>query len=81
MGLLTMKKQAKDLQKGDITITGDEVMNVVAGLHTPSGKVEVTLKTKSGKTKTAMWGKTTTIGIKSKEEVRKEEISRIADLL
>lgn len=60
-------KQAQDLKKGDIITSGDEVVSVSAGAKTPSGKVEVTLKNKDGKTRTSTWGKTTKIGLKVKE--------------
>jgi hypothetical protein len=59
--------EAQDLKKGDIITSGDEVVSVSAGAKTPSGKVEVTLKTKDGKTKTSVWGKTTKVGVKAKE--------------
>lgn len=68
-------KEAQHLKKGDIITSGDEVVSVSAGAKTPAGKVEVTLKTKSGKTKVSVWGKTTKIGVKSKETVN--EISDI----
>jgi hypothetical protein len=61
-------KEAQHLRKGDITGSGDEVVSVSAGAKTPAGKVEVTLKTKSGNTKTSLWGKTTKIGLKKVEE-------------
>jgi DNA segregation ATPase FtsK/SpoIIIE, S-DNA-T family len=61
-------KEAQHLKKGDITGSGDEVVSVSAGAKTPAGKVEVTLKTKSGSTKTSLWGKTTKIGLKKVEE-------------
>ena len=61
-------KQAQHLKKGDIIGSGDEVVSVSAGAKTPAGKVEVTLKTKNGSTKTSTWGKTTMIGVKPVEE-------------
>jgi len=60
-------KEAQHLKKGDIIGSGEEVVSVSAGAKTPKGKVEVTLKTKDGKTKTSTWGKTTKIGVKEKE--------------
>ena len=68
-------KEAQHLKKGDIVGSGDEVVSVSAGAKTPAGKVEVTLKTKSGSTKTSTWGKTTKVGVKPKETVN--EISNI----
>jgi hypothetical protein len=66
--------EAQDLKKGDIITSGDEVVSVSAGAKTPSGKVEVTLKTKDGKTKTSVWGKTTKVGVKKDiEEARFEK--------
>lgn len=61
-------KEAQHLRKGDIIGSGDEVVSVSAGAKTPAGKVEVTLKTKNGSTKTSLWGKTTKIGLKKVEE-------------
>lgn len=64
-------KEAQYLKKGDIITSGDEVISVSSGAKTPSGKVEVTLKTKDGKTKTSVWGKTTKVGVKKDiEEAR-----------
>jgi len=60
-------KEAQHLKKGDIIGSGEEVVSVSAGAKTPKGKVEVTLKTKDGKTKTSTWGKYTKIGVKEKE--------------
>jgi flagellar biosynthesis chaperone FliJ len=54
---------AQNLKKGDIITSGEEVVSVSAGAKTPSGKVEVTL-TKDGKTRTAVWGKSTKVGVK-----------------
>ena len=62
-------KEAQHLKKGDIIGSGDEVVSVSAGAKTPSGKVEVTLKTKDGKTKVSTMGKTTKVGVKEKETV------------
>ena len=61
-------KEAQHLKKGDIIGSGDEVISVSAGAKTPAGRVEVTLKTKSGSNKTSLWGKTTKIGLKKVEE-------------
>lgn len=59
-------KEAQDLKKGDVITSGEVVVSVSAGAKTPSGKVEVTLKGKNGKTRSAVWGKTTKVGTKSK---------------
>ena len=56
-------KEAKNLKKGDIITSGEEVVSVSAGAKTEAGKVEVTLS-KGGKTRTAVWGKSTKIGVK-----------------
>ena len=56
-------KEAQNLKKGDIITSGEEVVSVSAGAKTPSGKVEVTLS-KDGKTRNALWGKSTKIGVK-----------------
>ena len=63
-------KQAQHLKKGDIITSGDEIISVSAGAKTPAGKVEVTMKTKNGSTKTSIWGKTTMIGVKPVTEAR-----------
>ena len=68
-------KEAQHLKKGDIIGSGDEVVSVSAGAKTPSGKVEVTLKTKDGKTKTSTWGKTTKVGVKQKETVKENTMT------
>ena len=69
-------KEAQHLKKGDIIGSGDEVVSVLAGAKTPSGKVEVTLKTKDGKTKTSTWGKTTKVGVKEKETVKENKMTQ-----
>ena len=69
-------KEAQHLKKGDIVGSGDEVVSVSAGAKTPSGKVEVTLKTKDGKTKVSTWGKTTKVGLKAKETVKENTMTK-----
>ena len=69
-------KEAQHLKKGDIIGSGDEVVSISAGAKTPSGKVEVTLKTKDGKTKTSTWGKTTKVGVKEKETVKENRMTQ-----
>ena len=69
-------KEAQHLKKGDIIGSGDEVVSVSAGAKTPSGKVEVTLKTKDRKTKTSTWGKTTKVGVKEKETVKENTMTQ-----
>jgi hypothetical protein len=69
-------KEAQHLKKGDIIGSGDEVVSVSAGTKTPSGKVEVTLKTKSGSTKVSTWGKTTKVGVKTKETVKENTMTK-----
>jgi TolA-binding protein len=59
-------KEAQTLKKGDVVTSGEEVVSVSAGAKTPSGKVEVTLS-KDGKTRTAIWGKTTKVGVKNND--------------
>jgi hypothetical protein len=68
-------KEAQHLKKGDIIGSGEEVVSVSAGAKTPSGKIEVTLKTKDGKTKTSTWGKTTKVGVKEKETVKENTMT------
>lgn len=64
-------KEAQYLKKGDI-ITGGEIISVSSGARTPSGKVEVILKGKDGKTRKHIWGKFTKVGVKSKKEDENE---------
>lgn len=59
-------KEAQHLKKGDI-VTGGEIISVSSGARTPSGKVEVILKGKDGKTRKHIWGKFTKVGVKSKK--------------
>jgi hypothetical protein len=56
-------KEAQSLKKGDVIGSGETVVSVSSGAYTPSGKVDVTLE-KDGKTRTAVWGKYTKIGVK-----------------
>lgn len=60
-------KEAQHLKKGDI-VTGGEIISISSGARTPSGKVEVILKGKDGKTRKHIWGKFTKVGVKSKNE-------------
>ena len=69
-------KEAQHLKKGDIIGSGDEVVSVSAGAKTPAGKVEVTLKTKSGSTKTSTWGKTTKVGVKPVTEAKQPKATK-----
>jgi predicted phage tail protein len=55
--------EAGSLKKGDVLGSGETVVSVSSGAKTPSGKVNVTLE-KNGKTRTAVWGKYTKVGIK-----------------
>ena len=64
-------KEAQNLKKGDV-ITGGEVVSVSSGAKTPSGKVEVVIKGKDGKTRKHIWGKYTKIGVKPKKETVSE---------
>lgn len=54
----------KNLRKGDILgATGVEVINVSAGAMTPSGQVEVTVKTPKGQEVTKTWNKNTVVKV------------------
>lgn len=60
---------ARSLSQGDVITSGEEVVSVSAGAHTPAGKIEIVLKNPTtGKERTAIWGKATMIGRRSKEE-------------
>jgi hypothetical protein len=62
-------KEAQYLKKGDVIGSGETVVSVSSGAYTPSGKVNVTLE-KGGKTRTAVWGKSTKIGVKKPEDIK-----------
>ena len=62
-------KEAQYLKKGDVIGSGETVVSVSSGAYTPSGKVDVTLE-KGGKTRTAVWGKSTKIGVKKPEDIK-----------
>jgi hypothetical protein len=62
-------KEAQSLKKGDVIGSGETVVSVSSGAKTPSGKVNVTLE-KNGKTRTAVWGKSTKIGVKKPEDIK-----------
>lgn len=60
-----MQVPAKDLQRGDFTLGSKQRVLVVEnnGLHIPPGKVRLTLRRESGRTRTALWNRSTLIGI------------------
>jgi hypothetical protein len=62
-------KEAQYLKKGDVIGSGETVVSVSSGAYTPGGKVDVTLE-KGGKTRTAVWGKSTKIGVKKPEDIK-----------
>jgi hypothetical protein len=57
------KVQARALQRGDLTGSGETVVWVGAGSRTPPGKVEVTLE-KGGRRRTSIWGAYTLINVR-----------------
>lgn len=57
-----LKVQARALQSGDITGSGEMVIGVMVGLTTPRGKVEVVLE-RGTKTRRAIWGASTLINV------------------
>lgn len=57
------KVQARYLQPGDVTGSGETVRNVSAGVRTPRGKVEVALE-KDGRRRISCWGAATVIGVR-----------------
>lgn len=63
-----VKVQARDLQRGDVTGSGETVVRVSSGLRTPRGKVEVYLE-KNGRQRLAFWGAYTTINVNRQERV------------
>jgi len=63
------KIPAGQLQPGMVlSATGATVLSgPEAGVRTPSGKVELTIKTRSGVRRSVTWGKHTKIGVRSAE--------------
>jgi hypothetical protein len=57
------KVAARHLMKGDRVGSGETIVNVATGLHTPRGKIEVTLE-KDGRRRLAFWGVSTVISIR-----------------
>jgi hypothetical protein len=62
MSTAKLKVQANVLQAGDVVGSGETIVDTSGGLHTPRGKVEVTLE-KNGRRRTAVWGAYTMISI------------------
>jgi hypothetical protein len=57
------KVVARYLQPGDVTGSGETVVQTSAGVRTPRGRIEVVLE-KGGKRRLALWGVSTTIGVR-----------------
>lgn len=57
------KVPARYLTKGDLTGSGETIVNVAAGIHTPQGRVEVTLE-KDGHRRLALWRASTVINVR-----------------
>jgi hypothetical protein len=61
-------KRVYQLTVGDELSSGAKVIsNPVAGLRTPSGKVEIGIEYPGGNRKLQIWGKNTTIGVKVRD--------------
>ncbi len=60
------KVPARALQRGDVTGSGETIVNVCAGVRTPRGKVEVTLD-KSGRRRLSVWNAATLITVSRPE--------------
>lgn len=60
----THKVQARALQRGDITGSGETIVSVSAGARTARGKVEVTLEERDGYRRTLVWGAYTMINVR-----------------
>lgn len=63
----THKVQARALQRGDITGSGETVVGVSAGIRTPRGRIEITLE-KDGRRRTSIWGAYTMINVRRPEK-------------
>jgi hypothetical protein len=57
-----LKVPARNLQPGDLTGSGETILKVAVGLHTPRGKVEVTLS-KNNRMRFAIWTASTLINV------------------
>lgn len=62
-GIKFEKRTARDLQSGDVIGSGETVVRVAAGVRTPRGKVEVTLRRPDGTHRTGIWNAGTKIGV------------------
>jgi hypothetical protein len=49
---------ARALRRGDVVGSGERVICISAGVHTPAGKVEIVLE-RAGRSRTAVWGAST----------------------
>ena len=62
--MTTVKVQTRFLRPGDVTAgTGETIVSISAGVHTPQGKMDVVLE-KDGTTRVACWRSYTLINIK-----------------
>lgn len=59
-----VKKEVWRLSKGDLTMSGVEIVSVTSGARTPKGKLDVLVRYPSGKEYTRQWWKNTMIGVK-----------------
>jgi hypothetical protein len=57
------KLPARALLNGDQVGSGETIVSVSAGAHTPQGKVEVTLE-KDGSCRRGLWGANTIINVR-----------------
>lgn len=64
----SIEKRVYELRKGDVLSGSGAIIisDPVAGLNTPTGKVEIGVQYPDGKRSLKLWGKYTTVGVKSK---------------
>ncbi len=58
---------ARYLRPGDVTGSGETVIQTSAGVRTPRGKIEIVLE-KNGQRRLAIWGASTTINVARLEQ-------------
>lgn len=62
-------KRVYQLVKGDILTSGTEILEApYDSVKTPRGKTNLTVKYPNGTVRSVQWGKSTTVGVKPKEQ-------------
>ena len=70
--------EVRQLKKGDVLHgTGVEILNISAGVSTPQGKMDVTVRYPNGKEQTNQWWKTTKVVVKRAPETPEQELETL----